>query len=281
MPAKRIEVQICSCGRVYQEKRWVEKPLESLAIKHIQKGDSVQIPEDFELPEKGRKELLLHTKKTNQEFSLVLVHDICPNCQRQKTSYFDGILQIRSSRKDVMQHIQERISTALNHRVFISNIEEHKNGVDLYFSDKRKMQRIAHDLHDRFGGTLSEHPTLFSYNHQSSKDLYRLTILLTLPTMIKGDVVDSSGTPVLITKVAGMVQGKNIITGKEIKIPHPEKATLLPIHQTTISQTSGRLEAIHPETYQSEPILNHLTGLRTGQKVRVAIHAKGLILVTS
>jgi NMD protein affecting ribosome stability and mRNA decay len=277
-----IAITSCTCGRTYSEKRWVLRDINDLIKASLPRGYTVK-KETFLLPEKGKiaTQVTVSYKGKKTPLNVTVTHGICVLCYKQKTQYFDGILQIRGSRPKTLALVHKHLATILKdkERLFIARVEEHKNGADLFMSDKRQMHRMALVLHKKFGGTLTEHPTHFSYNHQSSRNLYRLTILITLPDVEKGDVIDYKNEPILIKKVGTRLLGKNLHDRRSVDLPGVGKYSVVPLAETTVTNIKPHVEALHPTTYQSERLHDAIANMQIGQKIKVALHPRGIYLV--
>jgi NMD protein affecting ribosome stability and mRNA decay len=267
---------MCHCGSVFYQNRWQRKKLQTLLSPLTRKRITAALPETCE------KKTSVTIKSEHLDILLTLIPQICPSCQKQKTRYFEGILQIRTTSRAMLDKALLIISATLEKKdFFTSRIDEHKDGLDFYLSDKRKMNNLAHKLKNTLGGTVSENPQLFSRNSQTSRDIFRLNILVCLPSFDIGDIVIYQDEAVLITSLSPLT-GTMLSTGKRIKIPQKENISSLPLHKTTISKTIPCVEAIHPETYQSEPLVSHTDRLFfIGEKIKVAIHKNMIYFVRS
>lgn len=93
--------------------------------------------------------------------------------------YFEAIIQIRNPN----QEVQNFIANAVKKRddVFIARVEKTKNGgLDYYISSQRYARAIGNRLKKSFNGTLKMTRSIFTRNHMTSKDVYRVTVLFKL-----------------------------------------------------------------------------------------------------
>ncbi|MFH1917213.1 MAG: NMD3-related protein [Nanoarchaeota archaeon] len=272
-----LSIPMCSCESVIWQNRWQKKALKTL----LEKKYVCKIEESLPIVSKRQEthELILQKNNQKTQLMLTLTPQTCPTCQQQRTEYFEGVLQIRTTNQSVMDKAFAFVQGYLAKKDFhVTRVAEQKNGVDLYVTDKRKMNNMAHKIRNQFGGIISANPQLFSRNSQTSKDIYRLNVLIELPHFDKGDVIIWHGEPVLVTTLA-TISGTSLATGKRVKITYAKDLPILQVHKTTISHIQP-LEAIHPETYQSEPIQNKPTKKYSlGEKIKVVIHNKGLYLL--
>lgn len=130
--------------------------------------------------------------------------------------YFEGILQIRDPTKDIINFIENKIKAKPN--VFISKIVKAKNGFDYYISDKKYIQNLGRRLQKEFGGELKISPKLFSRDHLTSKDIYRVNVLFRLSKFKKGDIIKVKGEEIKVISAGKKIFGKSLETGKKVSI---------------------------------------------------------------
>lgn len=92
--------------------------------------------------------------------------------------YYEAILQIRPSDKKVIDFVLEEIAKKNN--VFITRKIEKKFGIDFYITSYRFAAAIGRNLKKRFNGDLVISKQLYSVNRQTSKFVYRVTVLFRL-----------------------------------------------------------------------------------------------------
>lgn len=89
--------------------------------------------------------------------------------------YFEAIIQIRPFNEDVLDYVVNLIDKRKDFN--ISKIIEKKFGVDLYVSDRKYALAIGKKLKDKFkGGILKTSRTLYGYDRQTSKKIYRVVV---------------------------------------------------------------------------------------------------------
>ena len=93
-------------------------------------------------------------------------------------SYYEAILQLRPSEKEIVNFVKKRIKERKN--VFISKEVKLKTGLDLYLSSWRFAAALARKLKKRFGGSIKITRKLHTQSRQTSKRVYRMTILFRL-----------------------------------------------------------------------------------------------------
>ena len=127
--------------------------------------------------------------------------------------YFEGILQLRNCTDEVINFV--RNLSLKSPTAYISKEEGTKNGVDFYLSDNKFLHSLGKKLRESFTGELKSSASLHTKDRQSSKDLYRLTILFKQLHFKKDDVMLYQGDEVKILRIANDVIIQNIKSGKK------------------------------------------------------------------
>jgi NMD protein affecting ribosome stability and mRNA decay len=91
--------------------------------------------------------------------------------------YFEGILQIREAPDEVFVFAEKAMDEALASGIFVSKIEEFKQGLDYYLSSKHFTMDLGRKLKKRFKGKLVMSRKLHGVHRQTSKLLWRVTCL--------------------------------------------------------------------------------------------------------
>jgi len=93
--------------------------------------------------------------------------------------YFEAIFQIRPINEDVIRFLINAVDN--DNKVRIAKIMHLKTGIDVYLSSRKFATAIGKKMKARFkGGKLLVTKTLYSRNRQSSKNIYRVTVLFRL-----------------------------------------------------------------------------------------------------
>ena len=130
--------------------------------------------------------------------------------------YFEGILQLRNPTKESLNYVENQIKKRQD--VFIAKTEKTKNGLDYYISSNRFLKTLGKKMQKRFGGELKLSPKLYTINRQTSKKVYRLTVLVRLPTNKPGDIINYRGDKIKVLKVGKKIFGKNLESGRKVNI---------------------------------------------------------------
>ncbi len=192
--------------------------------------------------------------------------------EHSEDQYFQGILQLRNPKQEVIDFLFKFVKKHAKKKVFISKEVKVKGGIDYYISSNRFLRTLGNKLQQEFGGVVTFNEQLFSYNRQTSKNVYRLNVLFRVPEFSKGDVIEINGKLVLVKGIGKKVSGKDIISGKRVSFKCPDKVLVLPKQKTTVSKVKPKIEVLHPETYESVEISNKkLPRLKLGEKINVVV----------
>ena len=92
--------------------------------------------------------------------------------------YYEAIIQLRPANNQLLSYIDNQIEK--RNDVFISKIDELKTGIDIYISSRKFAMALGKKLKKAFPGELKLSRTLFSQDRQTSKKIYRVTVLFRL-----------------------------------------------------------------------------------------------------
>ncbi len=141
----------------------------------------------------------------------------------KSSGYFEGVLQLRNPAKDIVKFVRADIAGQPKEKnVFIGKEERLDNGYDFYLSNKRYLRALGKKLQNRFGGQLIESAKIFSRERQTSKDVYRVTVLLRWPDFKKGDVIKYKGMDIRVKGIGKKVFGVDVKTGNKYQINFKE-----------------------------------------------------------
>jgi len=92
-----------------------------------------------------------------------------------KDQYYEAIIQLRPKSEEIIKFIENQISKRKD--VFISKIVEKKFGIDFYITSQRFARSLGKKIKDNFMGELKITRSLHTRNRQTSRDVYRGTVL--------------------------------------------------------------------------------------------------------
>ncbi len=129
------------------------------------------------------------------------------------SGYYEGILQLRNPCKAVLDYIAQRI--AETPRVRIAKEKNISGGRDIYFSDKRFLLNLGQKLKQKFKAYLETSVRLHSVNRTTSRNVYKLTVLIRIPTFRVGQVISLHGQQMKVLEIKRKVKLKEVKSGKK------------------------------------------------------------------
>lgn len=184
---KSLDFKICEkCQRYLSKNKWHDCDCAENAIIHLIKDSTKNRFSKItpKIPD------VTMAAGVNVDFKAIAVCDfdefelkgrflvtICPHCSKENTTYFEGILQLRNPKSEVQDFIDKMLSDVKVRGIHASSIREVKNGLDYYITSKSFLRKIGKELKKRFSGDFNESAQLFTRNHQTSRDVYRLNVL--------------------------------------------------------------------------------------------------------
>ncbi|MCF7866305.1 hypothetical protein K9L67_00825 [Candidatus Woesearchaeota archaeon] len=280
---KPIKIKLCPSGRIFHKGKWSNHSNIDEALKNLIKNSTKQkikviglpqITEDL-LKKTGKQttlEFLIEYQK--EEFVIPVETEITtsPAISKEGSTYFEGILQVRNITKEIKDYIKHQIE---KNNIPINKISQTKETADYFFQKKNQMEPLALKIMRNFGGIISNNAQLFSYNSQTSKDIFRVNTLLTIPKFTTGDIIIRDDKPLKITGTKKIITTTNLELGKKFAFKLEEKdleITPEKKYKTRITKTHPQLEIMDPETYQSVNVQKNpkeIIEYSSGQKVNV------------
>lgn len=207
------------------------------------------------------------------DLSAVIDATTCTSCGRSRTEYFEGVLQLRSADDEAVRLVRTEL-----HKIRGCQISKEKlydAGADFFVSNQAALLPIAKKLQRKYGGVLKTSARLYGLDRQRSKDIHRVTVMLTLPMMKRHDVIEREGNVIKIIEVGRAIRGVDLQANTRVTIHASEKVIVIPAKKTAVSKVHPQLEILEPGTYQSVPVgPYHGEKLKQGQNVK-AVYAKG------
>ena len=145
---------------------------------------------------------------------MVFIYDMNQN------QYYEGILQLRNPSKEVINRIKNLIDKRKN--VYIAKEEKVKGGIDFYISDWKYLIDIGNKLKKRFGGEVKTSRKLWGINRQTSRKVYRVILLLRLPNVKIGEILEFKGKKIKILEFRKKISAVDTETGKRMLIKYEE-----------------------------------------------------------
>ncbi|MGM5484282.1 MAG: NMD3-related protein [Nanobdellota archaeon] len=303
------EITICqSCGDIHERGRVykgdTKKEIERIIRKRIKlsKDIDASLELEFELPQHAPKQgnkagfpvYLFLRGKTKEGSELDEEYEIpstirfitCEKCSKQDTDYFEGTLQIRSKEKDktekCIEYLREIMKSESKRSVFMTSLKRTKDGADALITSQKHIKDIVRRLHERFGGEIKINEQVFSRDHLRSKDIYRVNALIRLPEYDTGSVIKTGDRLYRVVRLReNNIIGHDLVYDKQVKF-HAKDKEIETIEkepkESPITTIRPNIEALNPESYQSEQIQNPQILKEPGQdkKVKTFVYRGGL-----
>lgn len=288
---KAINISICACGKVLDKFSWRSyRDLNDVIIAKVREifpKAKVSVDE-FEPPMmlKEKKEGAAHLTQKDREIRQPFIVKLskCNLCEREGGKYFEAVFQIRgnnfSNLEKGLAYLNERVAGLRQRGLFINKIDNFENGFDLYMTSNKLAQVIAREMIDHFGGKLKISPRLFSKNHQTSRELYRVNVLVELPEFSRGDCIVYKDKVWMVDKISRKIKIIEMVNnGSEILDYEKIDFKLLEKQKAFVSRTYPHLEVINPYDYQSTMVKNKSKhSYISGQSVNIVVY-KGVYVV--
>ena len=210
--------------------------------------DDVEINEEHDL--------LVHLNKT-----------VCDVCSKRFGGYHEAIVQIRAdnrvlSKKELEQidiyvvNLVEVLRAKGNRALFITDVGEEHGGLNYYLSEKGAGLVVAKSIKDQYGGVIKQSSK--NIGMRDSKQLYRVTYLVRLPSFVKGDFLKINNSFFLVNSVhSNKVKMINLESWEEsindIKSIHKIKVVggqELLKDMILVSQTNEEIQIMDSKNYE-------------------------------
>ena len=204
-PPEAVDVVVCTdCGRIETGQGWARVELEVAIPELLRERVPVdprasgvtfthesrqEDPRNFDLAVKAAARIEGLDIVEAFRVRLRVKQGLCPTCNRRRSKYYEGILQVRAEERPLEGAERDRLvafveaavarRSAKGEEVFISKIEDVRGGADLYLSSNTVARSIARELADAFHGTVGSSPKL--YGQKNGKELYRVTYVIRVP----------------------------------------------------------------------------------------------------
>lgn len=197
--------------------------------------------------------------------------------QPRHLSYFESILQLRNPYGDVddmLHFVVEAVKSRDQADITIAKRKKVTNGVDIYLSSNSFAVEVGRELWRTFGGEFVVSKKLFSQSRQTSRVLYRVTVLFRMAPFKVGEYLLLDGMAYRVLSIAKKVLLENVENHKLLEENY--KAVLRNFEKLApvrvfVSKARPHLEVIHPKTFQSVPVLplDRSSSLKPGDKTRI------------
>ncbi len=190
---------------------------------------------------------------------------LCDACQKQRSRYYEGILQVRGDNRELTPQEVRAVRTFVGARVdrtgdadaFVSRVEEVHGGLDFYLGTNALGKVLARELSDAFGGTVTSSPKLFG--QKEGREVYRVTSLVRLGAFRVGDVVRHKSSLAEVTSVRPFVVLRDLVTGESRRFKPKDVRSAKRVDAERFEARIARLDsgppvAVHPESGVERPV---------------------------
>jgi nonsense-mediated mRNA decay protein 3 len=285
---KDINITLCTSCKSYQHKnKWTRFKDINKAIKAVAKDD-IKAKVKIRNLDKNLSEAILESKAgVKKDIILVIVHKkqefeiparieitLCNKCSKKGTQYFESVLQLRNATKEVYYFIMNEISKQSKKGIHLNKAslldKYSQKDVDLYLTTKNYATVLAEKVRKTYGGTIKKNAKLFSIDWETSKNQYRLNVLLEMPSYGKDDVLKIDDDLFKIISLGTKIHAINLKTKAKTTLPHKDYDILKPSSFQVIKKYP-EYEILDPETYYQARLMNPAESLEINQKIRCII----------
>jgi len=196
--------------------------------------------------------------ESNLEGVVEIKYQVCQTCSRHAGGYYEGILQIRTKQKSVLDAAVEKVFKDIDSapsEFFSTENGPVKGGFDFQLSSTERARSLARDLMIQFGGHVNETNTLVG--RKDGRDLLRHTFGVRLPSFLVGDYLLIQGKVYRVTRLdrrkAKLRLMESPYTKKMVEIDTLRTPNILdsPIEVQIISSRNNQFLLLDPYTHQT------------------------------
>lgn len=222
------------------------------------------------------KDFIVKISIGREKFDLPAVIDVtlCPKCCKKGTKYFEGILQIRNASDEIYNFIRHDLTRNKVRGVHITKeiiIDTQGKDRDYYYTDKKYLRIIAEKLRQHFGAIVKHNAQLFSIDWETSKNLYRLNVLVEFPKYSKNDVIKIEKQLYRIISMDEKIHVLNLNTNTKTLFPHKDSYDVLKPVELIIIKKYPEYEVLNPNTYYQARLMNPTENLEVNETITAII----------
>jgi NMD protein affecting ribosome stability and mRNA decay len=285
---KEIKIFLCNhCGSYNYKNKWQKfhdlNDVVKIAVLNSVKGNITykklgeeQVEELLSYKAGVHKPFTVQVSIGKETFDLPAVIDVtlCPKCCKQGTKYFEGVLQVRNINPEIYAFIKNDLAKNRSKGVHINketNIDDSGINIDFYYTDKGYLRIIAEKLRSSFGAIVKQNAQLFSIDWETSKNLYRLNVLVEFPKYHKSDVIKLDGHLYKIVSMDNKIHVMNLETKTKTLLPHKDSYDILKPVEVMLIKKYPEYEILDPTTYYQARLMNPNPELEINQKLNVIV----------
>ena len=197
---------------------------------------------------------------------LRLKPSLCDVCAKQRSRYFEGIVQVRAEGRELTPKEIRAVRTFVGARAdraressrdFVSRTEEIHGGLDFYVSTNAFAKELARDLASTYGGSVTTTSKLFG--QRDGREVFRVTSLVRLSAFQVGDVVRHKRAVFEVLRIAGFVTIRDLASGEARRFKARDLRGARRVEAERFEATlerseSGEIIADHPETGRTQSV---------------------------
>jgi len=203
---------------------------------------------------------------------LRIKNGVCKRCSRKSGQYYEAILQIRSTAKNLDKGLQDEVLARVENQVdttaqrdrdaFITKMMIVPGGVDVYLSEISMGRALVKLLGDEYCAETNESAKLVGQSADGI-EMYRVNYLVRLPEFHVGDIVFFRKHYYKLTRVNSS-GGKLVSLAKfqELPLRRPDMTELKVYakvsdleHADVITRSAGEVQVMDPRSYAMTDLL--------------------------
>jgi nonsense-mediated mRNA decay protein 3 len=277
-----IDIPICThCNSYKYKNTWTSELFNDVIIRIIK--NSYTISKDLKKPDintkceeqKDRLQCRIiisgfiddHEVSEEHDVLVRLKKTVCDVCSKRFGGYHEAVLQIRADNRKLdkeelnniilsVEGLVENLQAKGNRGLFITDMGEEHGGFDFFISDKGAALTIAKKIQDQYGGEIKQSSK--NVGMKDSKQIYKMTYLLRIPSYKKGDYIKINNSHyqiITIQKNSIKIQNLSnwedkIVDLNQIKNFNIVGGNELVKEMILVSQTNNEVQLMDPKNYQ-------------------------------
>lgn len=221
---------------------------------------------------------------------------VCDVCSKRFGGYHESIVQIRTDNRElskeeledierIVKNLVEDIRAKGSRGLFITDIGEEHGGLDFFISEKGPGLIIAKKIQEIYGGIIKQSSK--NIGMKDGKQLYRVTFLIRIPFLKKGDFIEHNNSLYHIVSVhKNKVKMFNLADWEESSVEFKtiQKSNLLGGEEILkdmilVSQTEEEVQIMDPKTYKIQTIKKPKPMSFKTEKIKILKTDKQILLM--
>lgn len=286
---KDIRIMICnSCHSYNHKNKWTGFRDVNSAIKKIASDNIKAKVKIISIGAEEKDKILSFKAGVKTDIMIDVVHKmqhfdipavlevtLCPKCSKKGTKYFESILQLRNCNDQVLDFVRNEVLKHNKKGIFINKeapLDKYSiKDIDIYLTNQTYAKTLAALVKKHYGGIIKKNAQHFSLDWQTSKTVFRLNVLLILPSYSKGDVIKAQDHLYKILSLGDKIHVKDLRTDHKTSLAHKESYDVLKPVMFQLIKRYPEHEVLDPTTYYQARLMNPSEGLEINQKIKVIL----------